>query len=358
MNNIKNLNIIYLGSKREHGKKELEAIGAKVYSTQLYFNTLKIAISLQKNIKKFKPNAILVDASGIIGLIAFILGEINNLPYFIIIRGDAKEEFNEILKLKDKLLSKMKSIFLFKLYYFPIRKAKAIFPISNYLTKEIIKQLNISSNKILTVYPSIDLKRFNPHYDSNIFKRSLGISQETIILLTVMNFEFSSKVGGLIYFLETIGEILKEYNNLKYVIAGDGPLKYWIEREVEKLGLKDSILLPGFVKEIEKAYAASEFLIHTSFLETAGLIILEAGASDKPAIVNRCGGMPELISDGDTGFIIGKTDCKGLKDKIILLLEDDELRYKMGINARKRIEKLHNRKKIGYIYSKKIMEYL
>ena len=171
-----------------------------------------------------------------------------------------------------------------------------------------------------------------------------------------MNFEYLSKINGVIYFLESIGEVLKKYKNLKYVIAGHGPLKYLVERKIEKMGLKKSILLIGFVREIEKAYAASEFLIHTSFLEAAGLIILEAGASGKPVIVNRCGGMPELVSDGNTGFIVGKTDCKGLKEKIIKLLEDNELRYNMGINARKRIKRLYNRTKIGYIYNKKIKE--
>jgi len=358
MNKNKHLNIVYLGSKREHGKMELEAIGAKVYSHPLNVNTFKIAISLQKYIKKFKPDAILVESSGLICLIAFILGEINNLPYFILVKGNYKQEVEEIIPLKDNLLNKIIIMVDCKLYYFSIRRAKCIFTVSNYLAKEIGKQLDMPKKKIIIAYPSIDLIRFNPNNNHYLFKNILGLSKETRLLLTVMNFEYPLKVGGLIYFLESIGEVLNEYQNLKYVIAGDGFLKHWVERKVEKMGLNDSILLPGFVREIEKAYASSEFLIHTSFLDMAPLIILEAGASGKPVIVNRCGGIPELVNNGDTGFIIGKTDCKELKNKIIDLLEDDELRYNMGINARKRIEKLYNHEKIGYIYSKKIKEYI
>ncbi len=346
-----------MGSNRERGKKELEAIGDKIYSPPHFTIYFPNIISIQKYIKKFRPDAILVDSTGRECLIAFILSKINNLSYFIFIRGDKKEEFNECLSFKS-FFKKVLAIIDFNVYFFLLKRAKAIFTVSNYLNKKVGYQINMPQKEIITAYPTIDLKRFHPYHDPYIFKKFFGIPQETRILLTVMNFTFPNKVRGLLYFIETIGEVLKEHKNLKYIIVGDGRLRVFVERKVEKMGLTDSILLLGFVKEIEKAYASSELLIHTSFLETAGLIILEAGASGKPVIVNRCGGMPELVEDGNTGFIVGKTDCTELKEKIIELLENDELRYNMGINARKRIEKMHNRKKIGNIYSQKIREYI
>ena len=251
-----------MGSKRKRGKIELEAIGSKVYSTQRF-------ISLQRYIKSFKPDAILTDSPGFSVSYAYLLGKIYNLPAFIWFRGNCYEEARETFKLmsfsgKIGSICKMLSTNIFA------KKAVAIFAISDWLRNELVEELKIPGKDIRTIYPSIDLTRFRSSNNPYLFKIALGLPQDTRLFLTVMNFKYPMKVAGLLHFIEPIGEVLKEYKDVKYVIAGAGNLRRLVERKIENLDLKQSVLLAGYIERIEEAYAAYEFLIHTSFLESAG----------------------------------------------------------------------------------------
>lgn len=80
-------------------------------------------------------------------------------------------------------------------------------------------------------------------------------------------------------------------------------------------------------------------MVLPSYFETFGLVLAEGMAMQKPAIAFNVGGISEVISDKETGFLVKYNDDDDLVNKINILAQDKDLCSKMGINARKKVEK-------------------
>lgn len=93
-------------------------------------------------------------------------------------------------------------------------------------------------------------------------------------------------------------------------------------------------------------YAAADVYVQPSFTETFGVPIAEAMAAGVPAIGTRVGGIPEVIEDGTTGWLVERGDARALADAILRLLGDNDLRRSMGISARRRAVNLFSWERI------------
>jgi glycosyltransferase involved in cell wall biosynthesis len=123
------------------------------------------------------------------------------------------------------------------------------------------------------------------------------------------------------------------------VFAGDGILREALERRAGQLGLQHRIRFVGFVNQraLPETYAAADVLVLPSEYEAFGVVVNEAFACGRPAIVSdACGSVGDLVRDGDTGFVVPVGDVRVLADRLRSLL-DDGLRARLGEAARARI---------------------
>ncbi|MGO0122759.1 glycosyltransferase family 4 protein [Desulfothermobacter acidiphilus] len=113
-----------------------------------------------------------------------------------------------------------------------------------------------------------------------------------------------------------------------------------IKELIRSLGLEEDTLIRCFNwKEIAAAYQESEIVVYPSaFQEPFGIALLEAMALGKPLVVTRVGGMPEIVADGETGFVIPPRDPEALAEKLIWLLEQPEKARLLGERAAKRFK--------------------
>lgn len=118
------------------------------------------------------------------------------------------------------------------------------------------------------------------------------------------------------------------------------------------LGNSVSFLCQLEDKEIEEEYSTCSLFCLPSRQETAPMVIAEAMASGKPVVATNICGIPYMIDDGKTGFIFEPGDVQSLAEKIIALLQDDDLRYKMGNQAKEVAKKKWN----AEIIAKKTIE--
>jgi glycosyltransferase involved in cell wall biosynthesis len=132
---------------------------------------------------------------------------------------------------------------------------------------------------------------------------------------------------------------LTEYKNKKLpyqiTILGNGIYLNSLKNHVSYLGLNKIVKFKGWIKDIENYYSNCDLLIHPSGLEAFGMSLLEAGASAKPTIATNVGGIPEIIVDKETGYLTN--DINSFLDYIEKLMENNDLRKEMGLNARHRI---------------------
>ena len=174
--------------------------------------------------------------------------------------------------------------------------------------------------------------------DTNLFikketalKKKLGLDNRIIITF----------VGRLVYLkgvqdvITIFPQILNNHGDVIFLIVGDGPYKRELKRLAPEIA-KNNILFLGQKSEHEVVdiMNITDILVHPSYTEGFGLSIVEAGAIGIPAVAAGIEGVKDLIQDYENGLLFTPGDNQALKDKICELIENKELRFKLGKNAR------------------------
>ncbi|WP_238537743.1 glycosyltransferase [Zavarzinella formosa] len=134
---------------------------------------------------------------------------------------------------------------------------------------------------------------------------------------------------------EKVGRVCPE---VRFQMAGDGPLRANIETEASKRGVTDRIEFLGFRSDIDRLMSEADVLLLPSFTEGLPNVVLEAAAAGIPSVATRVGGTPEAIIDGQTGWLVPSGDVNTMSEALIRLAKDPARRSAMGDAARENAE--------------------
>ncbi|RMF97814.1 MAG: colanic acid biosynthesis glycosyltransferase WcaL, partial [Candidatus Schekmanbacteria bacterium] len=144
------------------------------------------------------------------------------------------------------------------------------------------------------------------------------------------------------YALEALAKLRGKYKNVKYIIAGDGPLKKDLENLAGNLGMSDAVVFLGLVSDekIIDCYNSADIFLFPSIVsadgaeEGQGLVLVEAQAAGLPVVATSIGGIPETVNVDKSAYLVPEKDSDALAEKIVHLIEDPEKRMKMGEEGR------------------------
>ncbi|HKJ68419.1 MAG TPA: glycosyltransferase family 1 protein [bacterium] len=173
----------------------------------------------------------------------------------------------------------------------------------------------------------IDTARFSPEYRSNRIRRYLVGKEDIPVLLFVGRLVKEKDLAELV----TVNKLLQEKGfRFKMVFIGDGPMKQELQKQLPDAHFTGT--LTG--NELSQWYASSDLFLFPSTTETFGLVVQEAFASGIPVIGVRKGGVENLIQEGVNGFLTEPNTPPEFTEKVQQLLEDPDLRRRLGHNAR------------------------
>jgi len=135
--------------------------------------------------------------------------------------------------------------------------------------------------------------------------------------------------------LEAAPAILRE--NVGLVLFGEGSLRPDLERRAAELGVADRFRMPGFRSDLDSLIGVAEAVVLPSFTEGLPNVALEASAAGVPVVATAVGGTPEVIADGETGFLVPPGQPAELAAKLNHLLNDATLRTRFGDAGRDRM---------------------
>jgi colanic acid/amylovoran biosynthesis glycosyltransferase len=146
--------------------------------------------------------------------------------------------------------------------------------------------------------------------------------------------------------LEAVGRLVQRGTNVTYTIAGDGPLRPRLERRIEELGLSARVRLLGWVdgERIPGLLAEAHVVVAPSITAPDGdqegipNVLKEAMASGMPVVSTRHSGIPELVDDGVSGFLVAEGDVPALTDRLAYLADHVEIWPAMGRAGRTKVE--------------------
>jgi glycosyltransferase involved in cell wall biosynthesis len=148
--------------------------------------------------------------------------------------------------------------------------------------------------------------------------------------------------------IRAMQKVREMYADCRLVIIGEGNLLPSLEALADELGLKKHVNFLGALphEEVLKMLQGADVFVHCSDHEGLGMAIMEAMGAGLPVVASRVGGVPDLVREGETGFMIPPDDVGKYAEKILLLLQNDKLRQKLGTNARHFAEKHLNKQTI------------
>ena len=134
--------------------------------------------------------------------------------------------------------------------------------------------------------------------------------------------------------VEILARVLNKGIRTRLVMVGDGSERPRAEQRANDLGIADQIVFVGEQPNIVEYLSAADLLLLPSEQESFGLAALEAMACEVPVVASRVGGVPEVVTDGETGFLSEVGDIEKMAEDAARLLRDEELRRAMGRRAR------------------------
>lgn len=197
-----------------------------------------------------------------------------------------------------------------------------------------INRQGIRPEKLITIHNSIDTYHFAPMSRDKvaIIKRELGIPNTAKIVLTVARLHPQK---GHKFLLQAIPGVIRKHPQTYFLFVGEGELRNELEKEVYKEGLHDVVRFLGVRQDIPELLNAGDLFVLPSLWEGLPNAILEAMAVGIPVIATKVDGSPEVVQDGKTGILVEAGDPKALENAIVYLLDNDQLRQRMGCEARK-----------------------
>ncbi|TXC93263.1 N-acetyl-alpha-D-glucosaminyl L-malate synthase BshA [Metabacillus litoralis] len=216
---------------------------------------------------------------------------------------------------------------LSELIKFGIESSDKVTAVSNSLVQQT-NELFQPNKEISTVYNFVD-DRIYYKKDTVNLKEEFGIDKDDKVIIHVSNFRKVKRVQDVIYTFQKIQRKLKS----KLLLVGDGPEMSYVTKLVRELGLSDSVLFLGKQDNLEVLYSLSDLMLLLSEKESFGLVLLEAMACGVPCIGTNAGGIPEVIIEGETGYICEVGDIEAIAFKALEILTNNELHKAMSTNA-------------------------
>ncbi len=288
---------------------------------------------------------------GVEGLYALPFALRHELPLITTFWG-----FDATLSRRNLLLSGKPAWIRYGLFADRLRRRGTLFiAVSEFLRGRLL-QSGYPPDRTIVHYNGVDLTAFAP-------------AERDSEDLTILSVGRLVEKKGMEYLLEAFALVAAKLPEVRLEIAGDGPLRPSLERSASESGLSARVTFHGSLPHgevaslMQNASIVCQPSVTASDGDSEGLptVVLEAAATAKPLVGTHHSGIPEIVADGKTGFLVAERDAGALADRLLSLLGNAELRRKMGEAGRRRIEEKFDMRKqakrLEEIYSETISSF-
>jgi glycosyltransferase involved in cell wall biosynthesis len=214
---------------------------------------------------------------------------------------------------------------------------------SRFVQRNVVETTPMPESKVVLFFYSIDTDRFFPaHARRAEVRRRFAIGEDIQLIGFVGRF---SPGKGHEEFLHAARTLAQKYDSVRFLIVGEASYgeetyAHDIKKLCTTLGLDDRVTFAGYRSDIPDVMAAFDIFAFPSHAESFGIGLIEAMAMERPVVSTRKDGTLDIVVDGETGYFIPVQDAAALATALARLIEQPDLRERMGKAGRRRVMEL------------------
>ena len=216
--------------------------------------------------------------------------------------------------------------------YLPITKyglqqSNGVTAVSRFLKQATIETFDFDEVEVI---PNFICAKHYLRVEESTLRDELAPDGEKL-LVHVSNFRAVKRPVDCV---EILAKVRETAENVRLIMVGDGPERAACYYRAEQLGVKNRVEFVGKRENIADYMGIADVFLLPSELESFGLAALEAQACEVPVVASRVGGIPEVVTDGETGFLSDVGDTEKMSEDVLKLLNDETMRRTFGEKAR------------------------
>ena len=249
-----------------------------------------------------------------------IAGRMTNVPV-ILHQRDADPNYPGYLTVADVLLSRYTALGL---------------AVSEYTKEYLAAMRKIERENIRVLINPVDVAAISAVDQSRVseMRERMGFGPDAKLVGTITRFY---PVKGVECLLKAVPSVIREAEDVTFVICGDGPLLDSSKQLAAELGIEKNVLFPGFVPEPKLWLSLFDVVVSSSYSEGCPNALLEAMAIGRPIVSTKSGGPEEFLRDGFSALMVPPGDAEGLAGGILQFLKNKDMAAAFAENARKAV---------------------
>ena len=214
------------------------------------------------------------------------------------------------------------------------RSTDALVAVSPQVRDDLVALGVAPREKFAVVRLGIELAARVDGADRDAARRLLGVPPERFVVGWIGRMTGVKRTGDV---LLALSELRARGVDATLGMVGDGPDRAAVEEQAYRLGIARHCLYLGYQEDVSGWYAALDALVLPSANEGTPVSAIEALATGRPVVATRVGGVPDVVREGEDGFLVEVGDVDALAERLAVLAADPELRTRMGGKARARV---------------------
>jgi glycosyltransferase involved in cell wall biosynthesis len=205
------------------------------------------------------------------------------------------------------------------------------------LEKRDLELYNVTGpDKVMIIYSGLEMDQFrNGRVDEEQKRSELGASSDSVLIGMVGRLE---NIKGPEHFIESIPIVSERFPDTEFLLVGEGSLRDRLESRCKERNISGRVIFTGWREDVPDILKVLDIVVLPSLNEAVGRTLIEAGASGKPVVATKVGGVPEIVRDNETGLLVPAANADSLARALLSLLENKKERMTMGETASKWVD--------------------